>query len=101
MYKNTQNMIAVMQAFCLGHEIQMSLLGKDIWTPIVSPSWNWGDYDYRVKPGTQVLFWAVLQKNDGILITTNPKTFNEYQQVLIGYSDTAKVIKEYSDNFVI
>lgn len=101
MYKNTENMIAVMQAFCLGHEIEMSFSGKHEWTQISSPSWNWGDYDYRVKPKIQQLFWAVLQKNNGTLITTNPKTFYEYKNTLIGYSDTAKVIREYSDNFVI
>ena len=51
--KTTAEMIAVMQAYVDGKEIEMCAYGTCDWLVIPlnrQPLWNWGDYSYRVKP---------------------------------------------------
>lgn len=45
--KTTQEMIAVMQAYVDGKEIE-TFDGK-VWHHVNIPFWNWNDVDYRVK----------------------------------------------------
>lgn len=45
--KTTQEMIAVMQAYVNGKEIE-TFDGK-VWHHVNIPFWNWNDVDYRVK----------------------------------------------------
>lgn len=48
---NTEEMIAVMQAFVAGKDIEFELKGTtDSWRPATRPNWNWELFDYRVKP---------------------------------------------------
>lgn len=45
--------IAVMQAYVDGKRIEVSLKRNDNWRDWVTdeePSWNWGVYEYRIKP---------------------------------------------------
>lgn len=47
----TQEMIEVMQAYDRGKEIEFRLADcEDRWVPATSPSWNWAQTSYRVKP---------------------------------------------------
>lgn len=47
----TKEMIEVMQAYDRGEEIEKCLVDcEDRWVPATSPSWNWAQTSYRVKP---------------------------------------------------
>lgn len=48
----TKEMIAVMQAYEEGKKIQCRDSWKEglCWHDICEPSWNWYNYDYRIKP---------------------------------------------------
>ena len=46
--KTTKEMIAVMQAFADGKEIEYSFINGS-WYNDKNPCWNWVDYNYRVK----------------------------------------------------
>lgn len=47
--KNTQEKIAIMQAFIEGKKIETCLVGTDDWVPTSYPIWDWLAYDYRIK----------------------------------------------------
>lgn len=56
----TKEMIAVMQAFIDGEEIQCKRLGssESDWFNYSNgnkPAWNWSDFEYRVKPRSRYL----------------------------------------------
>lgn len=46
----TEKMISIMQAFSEGKQIEFCEKGKDEWSVVLAPSWNWRDFDYRIKP---------------------------------------------------
>ena len=48
----TREMIEVMQAYDRGEEIEMGHTDDDEgeWASVEVPIWNWGVFDYRVKP---------------------------------------------------
>lgn len=59
--KTTAEMIAVMQAFERGEEIQCIRLGiVDDWVKCATPpyKWNWIGYDYRIKPREPRVIWV-------------------------------------------
>ncbi|CUU84533.1 hypothetical protein [Campylobacter hyointestinalis] len=45
-----KEMIAVLEAYIKGEEIEFSRVNADIWVHTRLPSWNWEDYKYRIKP---------------------------------------------------
>ena len=45
----TKEMITVMQAFEGGERIESTSDGME-WVDCPYPNWNWGFYDYRIKP---------------------------------------------------
>lgn len=47
--KNTQEKIAVMQAFLEGKKIEARAIGTDDWVPAGAPIWDWLSRDYRIK----------------------------------------------------
>lgn len=47
--KTIQEMIAVMQAYEDGKEIQLRLLTDSKYYDCKNPGWNWDNYDYREK----------------------------------------------------
>jgi len=47
---NTKEKIKIMQAYDDGKEIECSYKKKNDWDINMSPSWNWADFDYRIKP---------------------------------------------------
>jgi hypothetical protein len=60
---NTREKLAVMQAFLDGQPIQCKLatLSDPNWTDC-DPMWNWGTYDYRVKPEPRDI-WVIESRN--------------------------------------
>lgn len=42
--------IETMEAFERGEEIECRLNGENRWSYAGTPLWNFGDYDYRIKP---------------------------------------------------
>lgn len=49
----TKRMIEVMKAYLEGNDIQFSY-GDKGWIDTNWPQWDWGLYDYRVKPEGEV-----------------------------------------------
>ena len=49
MKKTTAEMIEVMKAYEEGKKIEHKSKDGDKWFEVSAPSWNWRDYDYRVK----------------------------------------------------
>lgn len=65
---NTNEMIAVMQAYTRGEIIQICDIrngeeNSDNWEDIKDPSWNWGCFNYRVKPTKKVTLDKNLNKH--------------------------------------
>ena len=69
----TKEMIEVMQAYDRGEEIEKCLVDcEDRWVPATSPSWNWGQTNYRIKPkGTKFKVGDVLVRlaDEGLPLT--------------------------------
>ena len=73
--KTTKEMIEVMQAYERGEQIQIKSEKKDCWDDICNPVWDWGTFDYRVKPNksyvpfeTQEEFLEAYRKHgDGLI----------------------------------
>lgn len=47
---NTNEMIAVMQAYARGEAIEVSDKGANDWSEIKHPLWDWNSFKYRIKP---------------------------------------------------
>lgn len=48
--KGTLNKITVMQAFADGAIIERNTRRTKVWSSDNDPSWDWNNYEYRVKP---------------------------------------------------
>lgn len=50
--ETTADKISIMQSFADGKNIEFKSLGNTRWNDltICEPTWNWQDYEYRVKP---------------------------------------------------
>jgi len=59
MAKTLQEKIAVMQAAAEGKKIEFRDLVYVAWADCPNPKWNWGYFDYRVKPEPRE-FWINL-----------------------------------------
>jgi len=46
--KTLEEKIKIMSAALAGAKIEVSDMGA--WHPVDSPTWNWCDFDYRIKP---------------------------------------------------
>lgn len=47
---NTNEMIAVMQAYAKGKTVEVTGKGTSNWREIKRPLWDWANFEYRVKP---------------------------------------------------
>lgn len=50
----TREMTDIMLAFANGEVIESKLKYDSVWTKNSSPTWNWSEVDYRVKPKPEV-----------------------------------------------
>lgn len=80
----TQEKIAVMQAFIEGKTIQVYYnrgpdphwVDRDCGS---SPSWNWFDYDYRIKREPRE--WWLVKGSGGLLLTAYPCKQNGFENI--------------------
>lgn len=56
----TREMIAVMEHFDRGGKVQLKFTGDHYdWKDCIhSPTWDWVDFDYRIKPEPKVIPWT-------------------------------------------
>jgi hypothetical protein len=60
---NTQEMIAVMQAYVDGKTIECQCTSGGDWKLNPTPAWDWAEFLYRVKPEPKVFYIVV--RDDG------------------------------------
>ena len=80
--KTTNEMIAIMQAYAEGAEIEV--LRSDGWVAAPSPQWNWNIVQYRVKP--KQLKWCDNIPKGGILCEVWDETKYEEVDVITQYA---------------
>ena len=56
--EQTKEAIRVMQAFVDGKEVQSVSRTGVFWTSNNSPSWNWADEDFQIKPTKTLRPWT-------------------------------------------
>jgi hypothetical protein len=56
--EQTKEAIRVMQAFVDGKEVQSVSRTGTFWTSNKSPSWNWADEDFQIKPTKTLRPWT-------------------------------------------
>nr|WP_315061987.1 hypothetical protein [uncultured Campylobacter sp.] len=77
---NTQEMIAVMQAYIEGEAIEVSDKGADDWSDIKHPLWDWNSFEYRVKPKPiETLWYWEFKMSDGWHISQTRMTRTQAQ----------------------
>lgn len=57
---NTREMIAVMQAYEDGKQIEAKLLSDPDWYNVERPLWDWDSFVYRIKPTKKPVDLSVL-----------------------------------------
>ena len=73
---NTNEMIAVMQAYARVEAIEVSVKGADDWSDIKHPLWDWNSFEYRVKPKPiETLWYWEFKMSDGWHISQIMKDF--------------------------
>jgi hypothetical protein len=87
----TAGKIAVMQGYADGKEVQCMLLGEtQDWDDVKGPSWNWLQYNYRIKPEPREFFIKVAPDGQyGMLIYTTEAEAAKVE--LVGGSKVIKV----------
>ena len=77
---NTDEIIAVMQAYARGEAIEVSNKGANDWSEIKHPLWDWNSFKYRVKPKTvEALWYWEFKMSDGWHISQTRMTRDEAQ----------------------
>jgi len=56
--EQTKETIRVMDASINGMEVESKLIGTYDWVLDKNPSWNWLNYDYRIKPTAKLRPWT-------------------------------------------
>ena len=56
--EQTKETIRVMDASINGMEVESKLIGTYDWVLDKNPSWNWLNYDYRIKPTPVLRPWT-------------------------------------------
>lgn len=56
--KTIEEMISVMESYKEGKTIQINNVGMGDWEDLKDPDWDWGRYDYRVKPEPKIRPYA-------------------------------------------
>lgn len=104
----TKEKIEVMKAYAEGKKIQIRDRGLRVWTDwglSLEPDWNWGSYDYRIKPDSTYRPY----KNTEEMIEDFKKRFNAkvppYAMPMIWVkrkdgSNLAKLITGFRDKWV-
>ena len=56
--EQTIESIRIMQAYVDGKEVESKLIGTYDWVLDKNPSWNWFNYDFRIKPTPVLRPWT-------------------------------------------
>lgn len=59
----TKEKIAVMTAYENGTEIEYKRKCSGVWSTLINPFWNWGEYHYRVKPKNKLWYYEALDNS--------------------------------------
>ena len=72
--------IQTMEAFERGEEIEMAYRGYDIWSSMSTPSWNFEDRNYRIKPKPKqvVVIEKWLCQHDAVYIVVSSSDIKKY-----------------------
>ena len=82
----TEEMIEVMQAYVRGEAIEVSDRGKNDWSEIKHPLWDWNSFEYRVKPKiVETLWYWEFKMSDGWHISQTRMT-RAQAQAFVGES---------------
>ena len=65
MKTSISEMIKVMEAYANGKQVQVKLLSD--WEDIPRPSWNWGDFDYRIASEREI-DWTKVPKDTKVFV---------------------------------
>ena len=81
-----KEMIKVRQHFEDGGEVEIKSKNSNDWYGLITPSWNWFEYDYRVKEQKQIVTiekWLCQngQGNYAIIESTNVNQYKSYEKV--------------------
>lgn len=82
--KSIDEMIAVMQAFKDGKNIQSRARPDGTWLICREPSWGWNGYDYRVKPEPRIFNFYFNEQSGSIVSVSEYNNFEAYYSKL-GY----------------
>ena len=89
MAKDLKEQIEIMTHYLNGGEIECVEKGNDNWEIVTNPSWNWYDYNYRIKeePKQKVTIekWLIKDVNNGeyfIMESSEIETYyKHYKQI--------------------
>ena len=101
--KTIKEMVDIMQAYERGEQIQVKGSGIE-WIDIVSPKWDWINYEYRIKPKPEfrpfksVEEFLEAQKEHGIEVK-NILT-NTVYNVFINFKGEILMRDKYSFSFI-
>ena len=72
--------IDCMEAFERGEEIEEAYRGYDIWSSMSTPSWNFEDRNYRIKPKPKqvIIIEKWLCQHDAVYIIVNSSDIKKY-----------------------
>ena len=65
---STVEKIKVMQAFVDGKEVEWKFCVEDEWSPCPSPTWNWTDFNFKVKPKIKEMTVSEIEQQLGYAI---------------------------------
>lgn len=81
--KSLKEKIEVMQAALDGKEIEVDFSFTDKYELDTTPSWNWRDHDYRVKPEPLVRYMVVFDdgRNSGRTYRSKEQAVNDWGEL--------------------
>lgn len=80
-------MIAVMEHYDRGGNIESKLKKQhDGWITTYSPSWNWSDWDFRIKSEPKVIPWTI--ENAPVLFKAKSKFKSEIVLLQLVYTNS-------------
>lgn len=87
--------IQCMEAFERGEEIEEAYRGYDIWSSMGTPSWNFEDRNYRIKPKPKQVVaiekWLCKDEDSYLIIEADSSFQQSHDYVKIKLLDTYEV----------
>ena len=96
--KSALEMIEIMEAYTKGAKIEYKNPNMPSWQSVTHPSWNWSDYDYRIKKHKQnvtIEKWLVKETNLGIHVVVETENIDNWVSSVENY-EKVKLIERYT-----